>query len=132
MWEKIKELIPLLIVCLVVLLIINQCYDSGRYREQLDNLIERTGSLEQSVNDARDRVGQQEQLIEELADCQSRIESTIDSLAGAIEQSNNYLEQLVSDESAVDGSVGAIRATTKRITDTITVTLTGIEQEGLQ
>ena len=136
MWNKIKEVInqilPIAILVLVLLLIVNQCNGSARYLEQLTSLGTTIGNLKQSIESIGDGVRQQESIITELTECQSRIESTVNELAGAVQKSNGYLEQLVSDESAVDGSVGAIRGTVHRLESTISTTIEGIEQTGVQ
>ena len=136
MWEKIKnivnQILPIAILILVILLIVNQCHDSGRYTEQLVNLGTTINDIESAVNSVRDGLKQQESIVTELRDGQSRLESTINDITGTVQQSNGYLEQLISNESNVDGSVGAIRGTVHRLESTISTTITGIEQTGIE
>lgn len=133
MWSKIKTFIQEVVVpvgCLIVciLLYVSQCSKSGGYSEQLVSLTATLDDLESTINDLGDGLGQQELLLGELTDGQSRIESTIRDITGTVDSTNEYLEQLIQYESDVDGAVGAVRATTKRLSDTINTTVLGLEQ----
>ena len=129
MWDKIKDILQtlllVLLIVLVVMLLITQCNGNSRYKEQLNTLQSTSNNIEQSVNSLRTGLGQQESIITELRDNQSELESTV-------RESNQYLEQLVFDESNVDGSVGAIRSTVHRLESTVNTTIRGIEETGIQ
>lgn len=126
MWDKIKEyIVPSIIIVLLVLILLSQCNGSRDYKVQLDSLQSIVDDLGSTATELRDRTRQQESVISQLAECQSQLESTVGELGSAIDELNR-------NEQTVDGSIGSVRATVKQLTDTIDLTLRGIEETGIQ
>ena len=131
LWNIFEKIFPYLIV-IILIINITQCNDSRRYNEQLNNLESTINSIEQSINDVGTRLGQQESIIVELSNGQSKLESTVDGIRESVESANRNLDQLIGNEQDVDGSVGAIRGTVKQLTDSIDITIRGIEESGIE
>ena len=93
----------ILIAIAIFLLVVIGCSEFNYFRTQreLRNLSKSLSEAQQTVELLRDGIGQQESIIRELT----------------------------GKESAVDGTIGAIRGTAKQLEDSLRITLGGIEDD---
>ena len=119
----------ILILFIVIILVIAGCSELNycRTQRELRNLSKSLTEAQQTVEFLGERIGQQESVIEELRVGQSNIELAINDIEGTVTESNNTLRELTGKESAVDGTIGAIRGTAKQLEDSLRITLSGIE-----
>ena len=120
----------ILIAIAIFLLVVIGCSEFNYFRTQreLRNLSKSLSEAQQTVELLRDGIGQQESIIRELRERQLDIELSIENIEGTVTESNT-LRNLTESESAVDGTIGAIRGTAKQLEDSLRITLGGIEDD---
>ena len=128
-WSICEKAFLIIVFIAVIVLLVFVCIDRIRVSQQLELLSSAIGEVRESTELIGNGLSEQEQLIIELAGGQQSIEITVDDIRDAVESANRNLEQLVSYESDIDGDTGAIIATSKRLRESIELTLAGIAEE---
>lgn len=123
-----EKIVLILLIAVIVIIIGSSELNHYRTQRELRSLSKSLTEAQQTAELLGDRIGQQESLIEELRAGQSDIELAISGIEGAVAESNSTLRELAGKESAVDGTIGAIRGTAKQLEDSLRITLDGISE----
>ena len=124
-----EKIVLILLIAIVFVTIGSSELNYCRTQRELRSLSKSLTEAQQTVELLGDRIGQQESIIEELRTGQSNIELAISGIEGAVAESNSTLRELAGKESAVDGTIGAIRGTAKQLEDSLRITLNGISED---
>ena len=124
-----EKIVLILLIAIVFITIGSSELNYCRTQRELRSLSKSLTEAQQTVELLGDRIGQQESIIEELRTGQSNIELAISGIEGAVAESNSTLRELAGKESAVDGTIGAIRGTAKQLEDSLRITLNGISED---